>query len=448
MRRLAATSAATLIAAVAAVSALGAGVPARVTLTHGAHAACAVGDHPQPGAAVEPMVAASPSDPSRLIATWQQDRYASGGSLAFGVSVSGDGGRTWRQRVVPGMTDCPSGGNDRTSDPWASIGAGGGAYLAGVPGALGASGEPVTNVAVSHSPDGGETWQAPVAVTHDQGTFNDKESVTADPFRANTAYVAWTRDITSTWFAKTSDGGSSWSSPKRIFNSSRRGQSGSVVAVLRDGTLVDVLQASSSDRTAFEAVTSRNGGTTWSRASRIASDRSPGALVAPDGRSFIRAPAPGLPSVATRGNTVFVAWTTQTARKRSSLLLSRSTDGGATWRRPRLVARSGRQLLLPALAVSPSGVLAVTYYGFDAPRRHDKRVLTSVWFSRSRDGGKSWRRSRLAGPFDYRRAPLTEAGFFLGDYTGLTATTGGFGAVFSLPGSRARRSNVFAARLR
>ena len=97
--------------------------------------------------------------------------------------------------------------------------------------------------------------------------------------------------------------------------------------------------------------------------------------------------------------------------------------------------------------MNPSGVIAVTYYGFDAPRRQDNRVLTSAWYSRSRDGGKSWRRSRLAGPFDYRRAPLTEAGFFLGDYTGLTATTGGFGAVFPLPGSRARHSNVFAARV-
>jgi hypothetical protein len=434
------------MAAVGAASAVAA-VPKRVLLTRGAHSACAVSDHPQPGAAVEPMVAASPAVPRRLIATWQQDRYEGGGSLAFGVSVSSDGGRTWRSRGVPGMTDCPSGGNDRSSDPWASIGADGKAYLAGVPGSIGTSGFPVTNVVVATSADGGDSWQSPVAVTHDDQTFNDKESVTADPFRANTAYVAWTREISNTLFSKTTDGGTSWTPPRRIFSSSRRGQLGSIVAVLRNGTLVDVLQTNSSDRATFEALTSRDGGSTWSRPSRIASARSAGAVAAPEG-PLIRAPVPALPSVATRGNTVYVAWANVAGRSGSTVLLSHSSDGGARWTRPLRVAHARRQLLMPALAIDKRGTLAATYYGFDAPLRHDKRARTSAWFTRSRDGGRSWRRSRLAGPFDYRRAPVTEAGLFLGDYTGLAPTAGGFDAAFALPGSRARRANVFAALLR
>jgi hypothetical protein len=443
--RLAICSAVVLVAAVGAASA-GAAVPSRVVLTSGAHSACSVSGHPQPGAAVEPMVAASPADPRRLIATWQQDRYEEGGSLAFGVSVSSDGGRTWRSRDVPGMTDCPSGGNDRSSDPWASIGADGKAYLAGVPGSIGTSGFPVTNVVVGTSADGGDSWQSPVAVTHDDQTFNDKESVTADPFRANTAYVAWTREISSTFFSKTTDGGASWTPPRRIFSSSSRGGLGSIVAVLRNGTLVDVLQTNSSARATFEALISRDGGSTWARPSRIASARPAGAVAAPDG-SLVRAPVPALPSVATRGNTVYVAWANVAGRAGSSVLLTHSSNGGATWTRPLRVAHARRQLLMPALAIDKTGKLAVTYYGFDAPLRHDKRARTSVWFTRSRDGGRSWRHSRLAGPFDYRRAPVTEAGLFLGDYTGLAPTGGGFDAVFALPGSRARHSNVFAARL-
>jgi hypothetical protein len=444
--RLAICSAVVLVAALGAASAIAA-VPSRILLTSGPHTACGVPGHPQPGAAVEPMVAASAADPRRLVATWQQDRYEEGGSLAFGVSVSSDGGRTWRSRDVPGMTDCPSGGNDRSSDPWASIGAGGKTYLAGVPGSIGTTGFPVTNVVVATSADGGDSWHPPVAVTHDDRTFNDKESVTADPFRANTAYVAWTRELSNTFFSKTTDGGTSWTPPKKIFSSSRRGQLGSIVAVLRNGTLVDVLQTNSSERATFDALISHDGGHTWSRPSRIASGRPAGAVAAPDG-SLVRAPVPALPSVATRGNTVYVAWANVAGHSGSSVLLSHSSDGGAKWTRPLRVAHARRQLLLPALAIDESGVLAVTYYGFDAPLRHDKHARTSAWFTRSRDGGRSWRSSRLAGPFDYRRAPITEAGLFLGDYTGLAPTAGGFDAVFALPGSRAQRANVFAARLR
>src|SRR4051812_4773981 len=47
-----------------------------------------------PASELEPWVAADPSDPGRLIAGWQQDRWSNGGSrgLVAGVTKNGGGG--------------------------------------------------------------------------------------------------------------------------------------------------------------------------------------------------------------------------------------------------------------------------------------------------------------------------------------------------------------------
>ena len=93
------------------------------------------------------------------------------------------------------------------------------------------------------STNGGHTWGNPNIERADQGTtpifevthfFNDKESITADPLHAGTAYVVWDRLQAPSftpdaalrahafrgpaWFSKTTDGGKTWSTARPIFD--------------------------------------------------------------------------------------------------------------------------------------------------------------------------------------------------------------------------------------
>jgi len=101
-----------------------------------------------------------------------------------------------------------------------------------------------------------------------------------------------------------------------------------------------------------------------------------------------------------------------------------SRDGGNTWTDPTAAATSPADLMLPALAVGHGGTVAVTYYSFENDVPGDSELTTDVWFVHSKDGGATWERSHLAGPFDMRQAPMNEGARTVGDYTGLDAIPG------------------------
>ena len=52
-----------------------------------------------------------------------------------------------------------------------------------------------SSIIISRSIDGGITWQPPATARLDTSTtvLNDKESVTADPVKADNAYAVWDR---------------------------------------------------------------------------------------------------------------------------------------------------------------------------------------------------------------------------------------------------------------
>jgi hypothetical protein len=73
---------------------------------------------------VEPYVAVNPTNPTNVVGAWMQDRFR---GLVAGVSL--DGGATWRQVVIPGLTRCTGGRFDYAFDPWRSFGPDGALYL-------------------------------------------------------------------------------------------------------------------------------------------------------------------------------------------------------------------------------------------------------------------------------------------------------------------------------
>ena len=119
---------AALATALSAAAVLPGPTPVTGPSPYGSSPACDTTTLAYPGAEVEPFVATDPTNPTRLIGVWQQDRFSNGGSRALGTAVSTDGGATWSVVTPPKFSRCAGGnvGNggdlERATDPWVSIG--------------------------------------------------------------------------------------------------------------------------------------------------------------------------------------------------------------------------------------------------------------------------------------------------------------------------------------
>ena len=233
-------------------------------------AACTTGLDPgsPPGtnfvnAEVEPFVAVNPANSANVIGVFQQDRWSNGGARGLSTSWSTNGGAMWTETFAhfskcSGGTPANGGDYDRASDPWVSFGPYGTAYQVSLSvNAL----QTISAILTSTSTNGGATWSEPVTVQRDDSpnhfVFNDKESLTADPHTAGTAYVVWDRSRFPSdqsnnpgtsrafrgdpMFAKTTDFAKTWSTPRDIlFQNQNVATIGNQIVVLPDGTLVDV----------------------------------------------------------------------------------------------------------------------------------------------------------------------------------------------------------------
>jgi len=108
--------------------------------------------------------------------------------------------------------------------------------------------------------------------------FNDKESVTADPARAGTAYATWDRLVQMgsgpSYFSRTTDGGATWESARPIYDPGNSNQTlnNQIVVVPAAGgnaTLVDFFSEFDVGQNKFlkhhlALVRSMDRGDTWS----------------------------------------------------------------------------------------------------------------------------------------------------------------------------------------
>jgi hypothetical protein len=380
------------------------------------------GGRAQPETQAEPFLAIDPERETHLLAGYQESRFDDGGARALTFAVSRNGGRTWKEGLVPKLTRDSGGPFERASDPWVAIGPGGRAYYA----ALGFNETSLDNgVFLSVSQNGGSTWGAPVTVHANSNTdFDDKESISVDnqpdsPFRGR-VYVGWDTAIGNgsqpARIAYSADGGGSFTPFRTLDN---QGFSLGVVSVSGPGGVVHAVWTRFERNSAtLMSARSEDGGDNWSAPVAIAQ-------IFAAGVEGLRT-GDGLASVAVdrETGTLYVVWQDDRfSPGTDQVVLSRSSDGGGTWSSPLLVSDGPRDApnFTPAVAVNGNGLVGVSHYSL----RNDpaRRNFADEYLSISRDQGQSFEPGKRVSSvsWDLGSAAVTEGGLFLGDYQGLVA---------------------------
>jgi BNR/Asp-box repeat. len=417
------------------------------------------------GAEVEPWLVVDPHDARHWIAVWQQDRWSNGSSRGLVTAVTFDAGATWA-RATPRFSACEGGHYDRVSDPWVDIAPDGTAWQIGLA-STGSSftANSVNAILVTRSMDGGLTWSDPVELIRDVGAafFNDKETITADPFDGRFAYAVWDRlrgnDGGPTYFSRTTDRGLTWEPARAIHDPGAGEQTiGNLIRVLPDGTLVNLFthirggaedEDKAEDQASLEVLRSTDRGATWSGPFRISSFGFADGMD-PFTRVPIRDGSPIAAMAAGPDGSLNVAW--QDARispdpERNDILLARSLDGGRTWSTPvRVNGAPGKSAFAPQVNVAADGTIGVTYFDLRSETIAAQTLLADYWLAHSRDG-VNWTEVHVAGPFDLQTAPFA-GGYFLGDYMGLASASGAFLALHvCTTGDPANPTDVILARV-
>lgn len=428
------------------------------------------------GAAGEPTLAVDPGDALKLVAAWKQD-VDSADSTTDEVAFSTNGGRTWTHGPLPRSGACNGGDPQYThlTDPWASFAPSGVVWVSTLPYTNANPGA----VAVHRSSDGGRSFGPPAYVDRDQNAtdFDDKESIVADPHDPSRAYVTWVKQqvptaplpgvplVSVTEFARTDDGGATWSSRQIATTMAPNAFAGGIVTALPAGRLLltypQITPAAPLDCVADQecrgtvtvfAVRSSDGGRTWS-APTLAARYTRGPVDDPEGHE-IKASADQYSLAVDPSGTVYLAAHDEREAPRSHLVVTRSTDGGLTWA-PLADADAASPAhgpkLQPIIAAG-AGALGVLYFDFRDDVAHgDGHADFSWWFDHSEDGGRTWHEQRVTGPSDLHAAPGPPEAFdhFIGDYFGLQPVGRDFVAALTLarPLAGDAPTSIFAVRL-
>ena len=189
-------------------------------------------------------------------------------------------------------------------------------------------------------------------------------------------------------------------------------------------------------------------GSTWSSPARIADMLARGARD-PDTGGPVRDGAIIAQMAAATNGSLHVVW--QDARfsggVRDSIALSRSVDGGLSWSAPvRVNPDVSVAAFTPQVHVRTDGTIGVTYYDFRSNTADPATLLTDYWIARSTDG-VNWSEARVAGPFNLNTAP-SAGGLFLGDYMGLASAGTAFLPFYTrTTGDLVNRTDVFLTRI-
>lgn len=375
---------------------------------------------------------------STIVSAFQVGRFSDGGGSNIGFSTSTDGGATWTQGFLPGITTAAGGTYARVSDASVTYDAKHSVWLiSSIPITASVS---VPAVYTSRSTDGGLTWSNPVTTA--TGSSLDKNWIVCDntatsPYYGN-CYTEYDNngDGDRLKMTTSTDGGLTWGASKNTGNNAT-GLGGQPV-VQPNGTVV--VPASNASETSVLAFRSTNGGSSWTSTTAIAT------VSTYTVRGSLRSgPLPSAEIDAS--GKVYVVWQDCRFRRSGSsctgndIVMSTSTDG-ATWssvvRIPIDATTSGADHFIPGLAVdrATSGStahLALAYYYHPVANCSATTCQLDVGYLSSTDGGATWTApTQLAGPMSHSWLASTTQGTMVGDYISTSFTGGTAHPVFAV----------------
>ncbi len=362
----------------------------------------------------EVTLAQNPRDPQNLVGASKMFTDNENYIFRIGTYASFDGGKTWIDNgQLPGLE--PFG---ITSDPTVTFDADGTAYVE-VLAARGPEGRSALYLYISN--DGGRTWSEPQLVSDDARGFNDKEWLVADitggPHAGN-LYTTWVQIVDQNYrilFARSTDGGKTWSAPHELAGKRGVTRQGPVVAVDAQGDVYVVWSNLTENR--LELAASTDGGVTFTPDRDTLPFQNVRPLKGNLRRGFVLAgfaADPGTP------DTLYVVWD-DGRRGNADILFSVSQDGGATWRLPVVINGVTRNdQFQPWVTANRAGEIYVQWFD----RRDDpQNLLVHTYAARSTDGGKTWSELRVTDVASDPTVGLPLAGQagFYGDYQALVA---------------------------
>jgi hypothetical protein len=366
----------------------------------------------------EVTLAQNPRDPQNLVGASKMFTDNQNYVFRIGTYASFDGGKTWIDNgQLPGL--------DRfgiTSDPVVTFDSDGTAYVEVL---AARSPDQRSSLYLYISSDGGKTWSAPQLVTDDASGFNDKNWIVADTTGGphdGSLYTTWVQISGEEYrimFARSSDGGKTWSAPQELVGDNGVTRQGPNVSVDPQGDVYVVWSNLTENR--LEVASSTDGGVTFSsvRAGILFQNVRP--LKGNLRNGLVLA---GVSADPTRPDTLYAVWG-DGRRGNADILFTVSQDGGATWRAPVVVNGSMRNdQFQPWVAANTSGEIYVQWFD----RRDDpQNLLVHTYAARSTDGGKTWSELRVTDIASDPTVGLPLAGNngFYGDYQALVADEGG-----------------------
>jgi hypothetical protein len=370
------------------------------------------------------------------VAAFQVGRIYNGGAGAIGWATSTDGGATWTNGLLPGLTTAttPSGPYSRATDPSVAYDAADHRWLIlsqAMNGTVGAA------MVVSSSTDGIH-WGNPV-VAATKGSNLDKDWIVCDNVStafAGHCYVTYddfgNNDLI--YNATSTDGGATWGTPHTTADAIH-GIGGQPV-VQPNGTVV--VPTDNGAESAMFSYRSTDGGQTWSATTPIAHinhHRVHGAIR--DSK---------LPSAEVDGaGTVYLAWEDCRFRVncRSNDIVVATSGDGLTWSAPTRVpiddVAGTADHFIPGIAVDPatsgaSAHVAVTYYFYPVAACSGAACQLQVGQISSSTSLTGWGTATTLTPTPMHPnwLPKTSQGRMVGDYISTSYVSGRPVAAFAL----------------
>jgi hypothetical protein len=360
---------------------------------------------------------------STIITSFQVGRISGGGAADIGFAISNDGGSTWQNGLLPGLTTFQGGGtNSAVSDTNVAFDAASNVWLISSLTIANNS----TQVVVSRSTDGGATWGAPVIVAQSGNldkTWLVCDDTPASPHFGN-CYEEWddNGNNNQVFMGTSTDGGGTWTN-RAIAGAN--GLGGQPLVQPNGNVIVPFLGNSPT----IQSFSSTNGGQSWGGLAQVA------AVSASLVQGGLRDDS--LPSAQedAAGN-IYVVW--QDCRFRANcssndLVMSTSADG-TSWSSPARIpidaTNSGVDHFIPGLGIDPatsgaSAHLGLTYYYYPQANCTASTCALFAGFISSADGGNTWSAATpIAGPMSLSWLPSTFSGLMVGDYIA-TSFSGG-----------------------